>query len=295
MRHLDGSSNLFKNSSQKTLLEIWSCIVQRLLFLCAFFSLFASPTCCHADILDLATSGDNTTPNTTSGTVGGGLFAFGQIAAGTGNFDPFLRIQSNSTEAGYNTDGGTPFDTKSGTWTHSVLMADVPTVKIGGTYYFEFLLDINETQNANGRYLSLDELKIYESNSGNQTSEVLTTLGALKYDLDGGADNTVLFNTFNSGSGVADYSALIPIWSGADQTKYLTFYTSMGNYVETTGPMRDFSSSSGFEEWAFDPGRATFANIPEPGSFAFLTMITLVLGILFCDARRRRNLKPKAD
>ncbi|HEX8898904.1 MAG TPA: hypothetical protein VF751_09420, partial [Chthoniobacterales bacterium] len=39
---------------------------------------------------------------------------------GTGVIDPFLRVQANGTEQGYNTSGGTPFDDKAGPWTHDI-------------------------------------------------------------------------------------------------------------------------------------------------------------------------------
>src|SRR6478736_4645108 len=62
---------------------------------------------------------------------------------GTGLIQPFLRVQANTTEEGYNTSGGTPFDEKSGPWTHDLRVSDLKLVQIGRVSYYEFLLDIN--------------------------------------------------------------------------------------------------------------------------------------------------------
>ena len=235
-------------------------------------------------ILDLASpNGADDGPLNTTGMINGAIFGFGQPGSGTGNWEPFVRIQANGIESGYNTDNNKPgFDEKTGIWTHSVLVADLPIVNVGGINYVEYLIDINEMQNDMGRRISLDEFKIYQGTSGNLNSTTLGDLGDLVFDMDAGMPgNTVLWNTFNSGSGSADYSVLVPIWAGADATKFMTLYTSMGGY---TGDSEVWSSGAGFEEWAFDPSRSNFASIPEPssGCFFFGAMVVSVL-------RRRRD------
>ena len=53
-------------------------------------------------------------------------------AAGSGVFSSFVRVQADGTEAGYNTDGTLQFDTKSGSFTHSMLLSNIPVVTVGG-------------------------------------------------------------------------------------------------------------------------------------------------------------------
>lgn len=81
-------------------------------------------------------------------------------SAGTGVIASFVRVQATGTEEGYNTDGALVYDEiTSDTFTHSLHLRDVPIKTINGVKYFEFRLDINQT-NANP-LLSLNELKLY--------------------------------------------------------------------------------------------------------------------------------------
>lgn len=252
--------------------------------LCTSLAVLSSSV--HADvILNLADpNGAGTAPATTSGTINGAIFTFGQISSsGTGVWNSFLRIQSNSgSESGYNTDSSNPpFDTKKGTWTHSVRVSDLPVVSLNNVQYFEYLLDINEAQGASGR-ISLDQFQIYQGSNPNSNSTDLTSLGTLVFNMDAGmAGNTVLMNTFNSGSGAADYSVLVPIWANADPNQYMTLFTQMGAFV-APGGTPSYESDGGFEEWAFDSSRPTF--VPEPGAFSFLVAVA-VWGL----HRRRRE------
>ena len=93
--------------------------------------LFAS-TPAQAAIVDLI-NGD-------SGTINGAQFDWTpEQPTGTGNIQPFLRVQADGVEQGYNTSGTpVPFDDKVGPWTHNVTFADLQstTVMIGNTSYF---------------------------------------------------------------------------------------------------------------------------------------------------------------
>src|SRR6266550_63300 len=99
--------------------------------------------------LDLATTSPQNAGN-------GALFYSTDLQpTGTGVLQPFVRIQAKPTEEGYNTDGTIEFDTKDqagSNWTHSITLSQVPIVTIGGVQYREFLLDINETNNTQGRF-----------------------------------------------------------------------------------------------------------------------------------------------
>ncbi len=191
-------------------------------------------------------------------------------SAGTGNFDSFVRIQATGTEKGYNTDNAVlEFDEKSGTWTHSLLLSAIPSVYIGGVWYREFQVDINETTPKS--YLSLNELQIFTAASPDLTIYDAGTppypggtdpsIGAattLVYNLDAYDDATVDFDyALQSGSGEADYLLLVPddnfgsdpncVFGGSSCTTYVYFYSNFGD---------PYGSDDGFEEWAVSVGTA---------------------------------------
>src|SRR5262249_54037721 len=97
--------------------------------------------------------------------IGDGFIVSGffQGAAGTGNIDPFLRLQANNTpvEQGYNTSLGTPLDDQPPVnFTHALQLSAVPIVNINGVDYREFLLDAN--QSGNGP-IPLNQVQIFQS------------------------------------------------------------------------------------------------------------------------------------
>src|SRR5262249_9048332 len=73
-----------------------------------------------ASIVDLTTTG-------ASGSIGDAFFQqTGPQPTGTGVIDPFLRLQANGNEAGYNTSAsGAVFNDKTGTWTHDLLLSSL--------------------------------------------------------------------------------------------------------------------------------------------------------------------------
>src|SRR5687768_15399626 len=79
---------------------------------------------------------------------------FGELSpqpTGTGYIDPFLRLQNNGQEQGYNT-SARPFqyDQKEPiNYTHDLLLSAVPIKTIDGVEYREFFLDINESKASN--------------------------------------------------------------------------------------------------------------------------------------------------
>ena len=191
----------------------------------------------------------NLTTSGTSGTANGGLFV--QIdngSTGTGVIEPFVRLQANGTEQGYNTDLKPMPDVKTGTWTKDILLSAVPVVSVGSIPYYQFLLDINEKNDENGRLLSLYQLQIFTKlgalTSANEYSDL--TSGATKvWDLDVGSDGNSLIElnySLNPGSGYGDMFAYIPVSAvGTDLTKNLYLFSAFGT------PQ---TSDAGFEEWA---------------------------------------------
>src|ERR671925_2346689 len=106
--------------------------------------LFASGA--RATVVDLINGNSGTLTNS----YGTAIFEFTQPQpTGTGYIKPFLRLQNDPSEQGYNTSGVTPaapFDDKAGIWTNNLTFADLITtaVTIGNQNYFKLLLDVNE-------------------------------------------------------------------------------------------------------------------------------------------------------
>ena len=115
---------------------------------------------------------------------------FGNVS-GSGNFQPFVRIDTNApTDAAYNSTasasetinfGGTTYANdfvKNGVGTPIITLASLGDIVVGPTAqrYYEFTLDANQNNNA---LISLDEVKIYQS-----SLSTLGTTAALQYDPD---------------------------------------------------------------------------------------------------------------
>lgn len=203
-------------------------------------------------VLDLTVPGS-------SGYIGSAYFE--QVdpqATGSGLIDPFVRISTNQDiSQGYNTDARPlEFDeNNSPQFTRALLLDDVPTVDNGGTPYREFLLDINQNGTAEGRYLSLDAMRIFLAGSGDLTG--YPALGTLIYDLDAGGDNWIwLDSRLNHGSGTGDMLAYIPdsLFNEGDGS-YVYLYSRFGE---------NYANNAGFEEWAVRTGEPP--QIPAPGA-----------------------------
>jgi hypothetical protein len=228
-------------------------------------------------VLDLSEGGVN------SGVVNGATFSFnnGQ-PAGTGFINSFVRIQENGNEQGYNTSGGTPFDTKAGNFTRDLKLGEL----LADNGYFRFLLDINEQNNSNGRLLSLDGLKVFVTTQGGQTSQSVDgagnangILGTLLWNLDAFADNYILLDHKRAeGSGKFDMAFDISssLFAGYSADTYVVLWSRFGLQEGS-----DADSDAGFEEWAARMGKN---QVPEPGVLALIG-----LGLVAAAAARRRQ------
>src|SRR6185436_20724608 len=98
-----------------------------------------------------------------------------------GVIQPFLRVQSDPSEQGYNTSGGTPFDDKAGPWTHNLTFSDLMTtaVTINGQNYFKLMVDINEPGGSKS-LINLVDLRFYTSSQGSLTTTDISQLGTLR-------------------------------------------------------------------------------------------------------------------
>ena len=169
-------------------------------------------------------------------------------SAGTGTFNSFVRVQAAPSEQGYNTDGTLEFDTKSGTWTHSILVSEIPVVNVGGTEYWELFADINDGNGQNQSLISLNDLEVWFTDDPDLTGYPFGASADLVYDFEG----SIEINDVNQGSGRGDLRYRIPLtdiaiptdcgYGDAGCTTYFVLYNQWGT---TSG----FASDGGFEEW----------------------------------------------
>jgi hypothetical protein len=218
--------------------------------------------------------------NGNSGTINGGVFQFTQPQpTGTGVIQPFLRVQNDPAEQGYNTSGGTPFDDKAGPWTHNIQFSDLQasTVSMNGTTYFKLLLDVNEPNGAKST-ISLDQLQFYTSSQGSQTTTNVSSLGTLRYTF-GSGDQVNLDASRNHGSGSGDMYAYIPTsaFAGTNANDYVYMYVKFGN--------SDYTSAGGFEEWAIVNNMT-----PVPEMSALFPILGLMVAVLSTNVLRRRRM-----
>lgn len=251
------------------------------------------------------TSLDVSNPDTTSGVqtaFAGGTFIVTQETqspSGTGVFEPFLRVQANGSEQGFNTDQVPTLDAKAGIWTHSIQLGAIPIVTIGGIDYRQLALDVNQAGGQTAQ-ISLNQVQLFSSStdlglstntlqqanaSPNQSAVISFADGTLLFQMSGRDTGTQTAYTViaatQSGSGVADMFLYVnnSVFSSTSPTSFLTMFTQLGD------PNGFPASTDGFEEWGVRTTTPTA--VPEPS-----TMAIAGLGALgFVGFGLRRRLK----
>ena len=224
------------------------------------------------------------TGSNNSGTINEGQFVYtSQQPTGTGVIDPFLRVQADGSEQGYNTSGGTPFDEKPGIWTHDIQFSDLKTtaVSLNGVSYYQLLLDVNEPGGSTS-LISLDQLQFYTSAVGSKTTTDLASLGTLRWSLDGAGDSYILLDAArNYGSGSGDMLAYIPTsaFAGVSDSDYIYMFTRFGDQMSADG-----TTEGGFEEWSLVHNMS-----PVPEMSALFPILGLVSAVACTQLLRRRR------
>jgi hypothetical protein len=238
----------------------------------------------NATVIDL-------TGNNDSGSTNGAQFNWTpEQPTGTGVIEPFVRIQADGSEQGYNTSGGTPFDEKAGIWTHDIQFSDLKTttITINGADYFQLLLDVNEPS-GNKSLISLDRLEFYTSDVGSKTTTDVASLGTLRWSLDGAEESYVILDASrNHGSGSGDMFAYIPTsaFAGVSDTDFIYMFSRFGDQVAADG-----STEGGFEEWSLINNMSA---VPEVGALFPIIGLIAAVGCTHC-LRRRCNAQRKQE
>ncbi|GET40678.1 DUF11 domain-containing protein [Microseira wollei] len=193
------------------------------------------------------------------------LFSLTNYPGGSGATTSFLRLRSgqgSTLERGYNTNGTKQFDTqKQGT--KAILLSDLPTITVDNTTYYEFRIDLNES-NSNPQ-IALSKLQVFQSPNANLTGYNSTTgqLGGLNPVIN--LNGTVLLDaSLNSGSGVGDVLVYLP-GSAFTGNPYIYTYAEFQNaesgfeefsYATTTalGPLADLSLTQAVSNTALTVG-----------------------------------------
>jgi len=150
-------------------------------------------------------------------------------ASGTGIYQPFLHCDNNTcTLQGYSSDYEPPQFDEVRKWTYAIQLSELPIVDWNGTYYREFTMDANQEGGTYAKYLTLEQMKVYQTNN-NTLHNYPTGWPAPIWDLDGGEDRFVTYNgQYSAGSGKLDVKIFIPDSLFAAAEQYVIVYMQWG-------------------------------------------------------------------
>jgi PEP-CTERM motif len=190
------------------------------------------------------------------------------VSSGTGVIEPFLTIQKNSLEKGFNSDAFPVLNATRPAWNRSIQISDLVTSPDLPAYY-EFLLDINEPSGKKSA-ITQHALQVYlvpnSIGGAIATYTALQSSGTKIWDLDSNGDNQVLYdyNLWKGSGQNIDAAFLLPtsLFSDFSVNDYVYLYTEFGTRNHLGLP-----SQAGFEEYAL---RERGAPVPEPATMLLL-------------------------
>lgn len=247
----------------------------------------------HADAQNTISYHDLVDPSIEEVTIGAGIFRAETLpgTAGTGNFDPFLKLNGSPMEQGYNTSAKGVMDNASGQWTHDLTVGDMSVVQdLTGRYLVAVGMDLNEPNSAGARYQSLDSFQVYVSPIGSQSTNDPTQLGTLIYNMDAVSENALLLDVNRNSAGGSGRSDLniyldLALFTGVKQSDFVYFYVKMGGVGMGEAPQYptlSFANDGGFDELRRDYSLQSVGSIPEPSA-----ALLAVLGALMVLRRKR--------
>jgi hypothetical protein len=140
----------------------------------------------------------------------------GAFKVGSGLLNPFLSIQNDGHEEGFNTDGTLPLDSKRTNFTNALPLNIVPVVRRSGVPFREFIFDANEANSVPDALFSIDRFNLWLCNDStanlfdDRTDFESNSKCRKVYDI-GGTDRILATDDVSSGSGNGyDYQILIP-------------------------------------------------------------------------------------
>ena len=242
----------------------------------------ATPSALANTIIDLTAGG--------SGSSNGAFYEWTDFSAtGSGVIDAFLRVQNRGSEQGYNHSLGhnVPWDTKPGIHTHDIQFKDLVLATLNDQDFYQFLLDVNESNGQDNEFLQLTNVQIFVRDSAiDSADESLAHLGRRVFNSDVGpnGDTTVLLNyNLNPGSGGGDMFLYVPVslFAGTMPDDFVYFYSQLDNtdagFEESAMLRRDVEGGGG--------GPIDVTPVPEPGS-----MMLMGTGLLFAARKFRRRV-----
>lgn len=237
------------------------------------------------------------------------------VVSGSGTYGSYLKVAGNGSEEGISNGDNATYNNQSGVSLNNSLL-QAPTSVSDGNAYWSFSLDINENNNTQGRYLSLDDLKVFVT-STQITSAQATTLAQLRqfagnpvWDMDVGTwnssgvqtvthDRTILMDYTlatpgpgGGGSGNDDLVWLLPkslIPTGPNV--FVTIYTRFGTVFSLSGVSydgRNWTSDAGGEEWRTVSGFTITIPPPVPEAGTYAAGVVVIAGLATQAWRRRK-------